>query len=165
MSREEKLIALCEGLIYELAEAKNMHLTECESCGRPFFASPGRSQVRKYCSESCRASKAKSPNGKRVKKRKQALILDPCTQAFDLLLGIKDKSNGRMRDEDLRKGLNTLTTRIGNSDGRTRDFYLGAHLALNLLANHEEITGAGEYVALLDEKIEKEMGLWQASTN
>lgn len=64
-----------------------------------------------------------------------------------------------------RASLNAIATRVCETHGRLQDFYLGAHLALNLLANHEEITGAGEYIALLDERIGKEMGSWQASTN
>lgn len=68
-------------------------------------------------------------------------------------------------NDEMRLTLNDLILRICVTDGRVNDFYLGAHLALNILANHEEIRDHHEYMERLDHIIAKEKSSWQACTN
>lgn len=70
-----------------------------------------------------------------------------------------------MTRESLRGALADLACRVGETDGRMRDVYLGAHLAVNLLSNHDDLAGHDEFVTLLDSVIGKEFGEWQAFTN
>lgn len=66
---------------------------------------------------------------------------------------------------ELQATLRCIASRVFETDGRVQDFYLGAHLALNLLVNHWSVDTNEEYMALLDGAIGREMAHWQASTN
>ena len=66
---------------------------------------------------------------------------------------------------EIGKVLDSLVSRICVTEGRVNDFYLGAHLALNVLVNHMGVQDHYEYMNRLDNIIAKEKARWQASTN
>ena len=66
---------------------------------------------------------------------------------------------------ELQATLRTIASRVCETDGRVQDFYLGAHLALNLLVNHWSVETEEEYMALLDGAIGKEMAKWQVPSS
>lgn len=60
-----------------------------------------------------------------------------------------------MDADDVNGTLNVLSKRINaNSDSPAQAFYLGAHLLLNLINNHEELRDQSVVMALFDREIE-----------
>ena len=53
---------------------------------------------------------------------------------------------------DIEGALKVLTERIGERD-HDLPFYIGAHLALNLIRNHEEIRDQSVFMALFDNQL------------
>lgn len=56
---------------------------------------------------------------------------------------------------DLDGTIKVLGDRIGDADGnqRAQDVYCGAHLALSLVRNHEELRDQSVFMALFDEQL------------
>lgn len=56
-----------------------------------------------------------------------------------------------MEPDDINGALNVLSRRIvANEDPEATDFYIGAHLALNLINNHEHIRTQADFIRMFD---------------
>ena len=61
-----------------------------------------------------------------------------------------------MDSEDIAGTLNVLGKRISSNDGTpAQSFYVGAHLLLNLINNHEELRDQSVVLALFDRELEE----------